>query len=48
MALKFFELLEEFMVDVLLIQSTQFEKTGLNRKDFNLLGNLKIKYLFQN
>ena len=46
MALKFFELVEHFMMDTFLKKLTQFEKTGSKGKTSNSLGNLLIPLSF--
>ena len=46
MALKLF--VKQFMMDTFLLKLTQFEKTGSIGKTFISLGNLIIKFYFQN
>ena len=48
MPFKLFEFLEQIMTDTLLIQLTQFEENGSIRKTYISLGNLKVKFHFQN
>ena len=42
MALKLFEFVEQFMMNIFLLKLTQFEKTGSIGKPFISLGNLII------
>ena len=46
MALKLF--VKQFMMDTFMLKLTQFEKTGSIGKTFISLGNLIIKFHFQN
>ena len=46
MALKLF--VKQFMMDTFMLKLTQFEKTGSIGKTFFSLGNLIIKFPFQN
>ena len=48
MALKLFELVEQFMMNTLLLKLTQFEKTGSVHRIFISLGNLIINFHFRN
>ena len=48
MALNLFEFVEQFMMDIFLLKSTQFVKTGSIGKTFILLGNLIINFHFRN
>ena len=48
MALKLFEFVEQFMMDIFLLKLTQFEKTGSIGKTIISLGNLIIIFHFQN
>ena len=48
MALKLFEIVEQFMMGTFLLKLTQFEKTRSIRKTFISLGNLIINFHFQN
>ena len=47
MALKLFEILEQFMMGNFLLKLTQFEKTGSIQKTFFSLGNLITNFHFQ-
>ena len=44
MALKLFELVEQFIMESFLLKLTQFEKTGSKGKTFISLGNLIINF----
>ena len=48
MALKLFEVAEQFMMDTFMLKLTQFEKTGSIGKTFISLGNLIINFHFRN
>ena len=48
MALKLFEIVEQFMMDTIVLKLTQFEKTGSIGISFISLGNLIINFHFQN
>ena len=48
MALKLFELVEQFMMDTFLLKITQFENTGSIGKTYISLGNLIINFHFPN
>ena len=48
MALKLFEVVEQFMKDTFSVQLTQFDKTGSIRKSFISQGDLIIHFHFRN
>ena len=48
MALKLFELVEQFMIDTFLITLAQYEKIGSIGRNFISLGNLIINFHFRN
>ena len=48
MALKLFEFVEQFMMDIFLLKLTQFEKVGSIDETVISLGNLIVNFHFQN
>ena len=48
MALKLFEIVQQFMMDTVLLKLTKFQKTGSIGKTFISLGNLIINFQFRN